>query len=77
MLEALVVRLVQAPVLVQPVVGPLAPVAGDAREQDEVVVPAGDLERVELERAEAVDDPQDALRLGRQRAGGREEVAQD
>ena len=47
--EALVVGLVQAPVLVQPVVGPLAAVAGDTGEQHQVVVATGHLERVELQ----------------------------
>ncbi|MEP6639707.1 MAG: hypothetical protein ABJC39_10200, partial [Chloroflexota bacterium] len=54
--EALVVGLVQPAILVQERLGPGAPIAGDPREQDEVVVAAGDLERVELERAESLHD---------------------
>ena len=41
------------------------------------MVPAGHLERVELERAEALDDPHHRRRLGRQGARRREEVATD
>ena len=68
--EALVVDLEEAAVVaVQPLLAPFAPVAVDARVQDEVVVArAGHLERVELEQAEPIDDAQDALRLGRQAA---------
>ena len=39
------------------------------------MVPTGDLERIELERAEALDDGHDAGRLGGQRPGRRQEVA--
>ena len=38
------------------------------------MVPAGDLERIELERAEPVEHGEDPGRLGRQRARRREEV---
>ena len=62
--QALVVGLEQEAPLVEQAIGPGAPVAGDAGVEDEVVVAPGDLERVELERAEAVDDREDAL-LGR------------
>ena len=63
--ELLVVRLVEDAVLVQPSLGPFAPVAGDPRQEDQVVVAAGDLERVELERPDPVHDPEHALRAGR------------
>ena len=39
------------------------------------MVPPGDLERIELERAEPLDDRHHAGRLGRQRARRGEEVA--
>ena len=54
--QALVVRLVQPALLVQERLGPLAPVPGDPRQQDEVVIATGDLERIELERPEPLDD---------------------
>ena len=58
--QALVVRLVEGPLLVEQGVGPLAPVALDPGEQHQVVVPPGDLERIELERSEPGDDGHDA-----------------
>ena len=73
--ELLVVRLVQVARSVQQGVGPLAAIARDAREQRQVVVAPGDVDGVELERAEAVDDAQHRRGLGRQRARRREEVA--
>src|SRR5215212_6315614 len=74
--EALVVGLVEAPVLVQPVVCPLAAIPGDACKEHEVVVSAGDLQRIELQRADAVDDAKDALRLRRERPRWCEEVTE-
>ena len=41
------------------------------------MVATGDIERVELERADPVDDGHDARRLRRQRPGRGEEVAKD
>ena len=64
--EHLVVGLEERPVLVQQRVRPRPAVAGDAGEQDEIVVPAGDVDRVELDRAKAVEDGHDARRLGGQ-----------
>ena len=77
MRQLLVVRLVQDAVPYSSVVGPLAAVAGDPREQRQVVVAPGDLDRVELERAEPVDDAHDRGGLGGQRTRRREEVAGD
>jgi hypothetical protein len=48
--EHLVERLEQRPLLVQERVGPFPAVAGDPGEQHEVVVPPGDVDRVELDR---------------------------
>ncbi len=59
--ETLVVGLEEEAAVVQQVLGPRSPVAGDARVEHEVVVAAGHLERVELERAEAVYDRENAL----------------
>ncbi len=75
--QLLVVRLVQHPVAVQEVLGPLAPVAVDPRQQRQVVVAARDLEGVELERPEPVDDPHHGRRPGGQRARRGEQVALD
>jgi hypothetical protein len=51
-----------------------SPVAVDPREQRQIVVPACDLERVELDHADPVEDALHALRPRRQRPRGREEV---
>ncbi len=75
--EALVVGLVQLARLVQVGVGPGPAIAGDPRQQQQVVVAPGDLERIELEGPEAIHDPQDAGRLGRQRTRRGQEVALD
>jgi len=45
--------------------------------QHEVVAQAGDRDVVELERAEATEDREDAIRAALERAGGREELAGD
>ena len=74
--EPLVVGLVQPPLVVQERIGPLAAVAGDPGEEHEVVVPAGHVERIELERPEPIDHRQDALRPGRQRARRGKQVAE-
>src|SRR5215207_6583164 len=75
--ETLVVGLVQPALAVEQVVRPLAAVAVDAGGEDEVVVASGDVERVELERAEPADNGLHRLRRGRQRAWRREQVAAD
>ena len=75
--EHLVVRLVQGTVAVEEVVRPRPAVAVDAGQEDQVVIATGDLERVELQRAQAVDDAHDRARLSRQRARRGEEVARD
>ena len=59
--QALVVGLVENALLVEKCVGQLAAVARDAGEEHEVVVSAGDLERVELDRAEPLEDGEDPL----------------
>ena len=75
--EALVVGLEQEPPLVQERVRHLAAVAGNACLEDQVVVAAGDLERVELERPKALEHPQHALLARRQRPRRRQQVAKD
>ena len=73
--EGLVVRLEQQPPAVEQLVGQLAAVAADPSLEHEVVVAAGHLQRVELQRAEPIDYGQDALRRGGQRARRREQMA--
>ena len=73
--EALVVGLEQRPFLVQQAVRPLPPIAVDPGKQDEIVIATGDLERVELERGDALDHGHHTGRLGRQGPGWSEEVA--
>jgi len=58
-------------------VAPGRAVVCDARVQGEVVAPAGDRERVELERAEPADDLHHRIRAAHERARGREEVPGD
>ena len=58
-------------------VAPGGLVAGDARVQHEVVVPAGDRDRVELDRPELPEDLEHAVRASRERPRGREEVPRD
>ena len=72
--ETLVVGLEEEAAVVQQVVGPGSPVAGDAGVEHEVVVAAGHLERVELQRAEAVNDRENALLGVRQRPRRGEEM---
>jgi hypothetical protein len=69
------VGLEQQVVAVQQLIGQLAAVAGDAGLEDEIVVTAGYVQRVELERAEAAHDDQNAFRRSGQYARGREQVA--
>ena len=74
--EPLVVRLED----LAPFVEELAPrrvVVGNARVQDEIVVAAGDRERVELDRPPAPEDLECPVRAGLERARGREHVACD
>ncbi len=59
--ERLVVRLEQGPASVQQLVRELALVAGDPRLEDEIVVAARDVQRIELERAQPFHDRHDAL----------------
>ena len=72
--ETLVVGLEEEAAVVQQVVGPGSPVAGDAGVEHEIVVAAGHLERVELQRAEAVNDRENALLGVRQRPRRGEEM---
>ena len=55
-------------------VAPGGLVAGDARVQHEVVVPAGDRDRVELDRPELPEDLEHAVEASRERPCRREEV---
>ena len=73
--EALVVGLEQDPLVVEELVGPLAPESGDPRRQQQVVVAPRDVERVELERAEPIHDPHDRGSLRGQRSRRRQEMA--
>jgi len=63
-------RLEEQPPTIEQLVGQLAAIAGDAGLEDQVVVAAGHLEWVELQRPEAVHDRHDALRFGRKSRGG-------
>ena len=75
--EAFVVRLEQPAVPVQQPIGPLAPVARDARQKHQVVVTACHLEWVELDRSEPLEDRHDARRLCRQRTRWIKQVTAD
>jgi hypothetical protein len=55
-------------------VAPDGLVAGDARVQYEVVVPAGDRDRVELDRSELPEDLEHPVEASRERPRRREEV---
>ena len=72
--EALVVRLEEGSLLIEEMVRHLPSVAGHARQEHEVVVPADDVDRVELDRAEPVEHREDAVRPRRERPRRREEV---
>jgi hypothetical protein len=52
-------------------------VAGDARVQHEVVVPAGHRQRIELDRAQLAEDVEHSHRTALERSGRREEVPSD
>ena len=58
-------------------VAPGGLVARDARVQHEVVAPAGDRDRVELDRPERPEDLEHPVEAPRERPRGREEVARD
>src|SRR5436190_23389060 len=58
-------------------VAPGGLVAGDARVEHEVVVPAGNGDRVELDRPELAKDPQHGFGASRKRPRRREKVAVD
>jgi len=77
--QRLVVGLEELPLggrSVEPPLHPPAPVVADPGCEDEVVVPRpGDLQRVELDRAELAHHPEHRLGARRQRARRREEVA--
>ena len=75
--EALVVGLEEEAPVVEQVVCPGSPIAGDAGVEHEVVVSTRHLERIELQRAETVDDRENALLGVRQRSRRGEEVTDD
>ena len=75
--EALVVGLVEGPGAIQVLVHPVPSVSRHPGQQHEVVVPPGDVERVELEGAEPIDHREHARGLRRQGPRRRQEVAQD
>ena len=75
--QHLVVRLVQDAIAVQEVIGPVPPITRDAGEERQVVVAAGDLEGVELERAEAVHHAHDRGWLRGERARRGEQMPHD
>ena len=74
--ERLVRRLEDLAALVE-LVAPGGVVAGDARVQDEIVVPTGDSDRVELDRPELPQDREHGVRAALERARRREEVPRD
>ena len=71
--EPLVVRLEDLAALVEEV-APGGVVLGDARVQHEVVAPAGNRERIELERAQAAEDPEHGVLSSLERTRRRERV---
>ncbi len=75
--EALAVHLDQPAALVEEVIGPRGVVAGDAGVEHEVVVAAGDGERVELDGAETTGHLQHRVGPSRERARGRQHLACD
>jgi hypothetical protein len=64
--EHLVERLEQDSLLVEERLGPLPAIASDPGVQHEIVIPAGDVDRVELDRAESIEHAHHARRFGRQ-----------
>ena len=73
-IEGLVIGLEQEPAAVQQLVCEVAAVTGHAGLEDQVVVAAGDVERVELKRAQTIDHDQNALRRCGQRTWRRQQV---
>jgi hypothetical protein len=71
------VGLEQLPALVLQVITPRRVVIRDARVQDEVVVPSGDSERVELDRPESAEDFEHRVGTALKRARGREHLTCD
>ena len=74
--EPLVVRLEDLAALVEQV-APAGVVVGDPRVQHEVVAPAGDRDRVELDRAEPAEDLEHGVEASLERSRRREEVPGD
>ena len=74
--EALVVRLEDLAPLVE-LVAPGGLVAGDARVQHQVVRAAGDVDRVELDRAEPAEELEHAVATALERPCRREQLARD
>ena len=74
--EPLVVRLEDLAALVE-LVAPAGLVVGDARVQHEVVGPAGNRERVELDRPELAEDLEHGVEASLERSRRREEVPGD
>jgi hypothetical protein len=74
--ETLVVRLEDLAAFVEPV-APGRVVGGDARVQDEVMVPARNRQRVELDRPEPAKDFQDCVGSSVERACRREHLTRD
>ena len=68
--KALVVRLEQPAFFVEEGICHVASVAGDSGEHDKVVVPACDVDRVELDGSEPLDDGHDAIGPGGSARGG-------
>ena len=75
--EHLVVRLVEDAIPIQEVLRPCSAVPGHPGEERQVVVPAGDLEGVELQRAEPVQDAHHGGGLRRERPRRSQKVAAD
>ena len=74
--QRLVRRLEDVAALVE-LVAPGRLVAGDACVQHEIVIPAGDRDRVELDRPELPEDREDRVRAALERARRREELPGD
>ena len=66
-----------AALVVQQRIGPRPAIAIDAGGQHQVVVAAGDVQRIELQRPEALDDRPHRIGLWREAAWRRQEVARD
>ena len=75
--ESFVVGLEELAPYVEELLAPRRVVVGDARVQHEVVVPARDRQRVELDRAEPPEDLEHRLRTALDEARGRKQMARD